>query len=60
MHMAAFFLPVPPQQLFPSGGFFEPSHFMGRATRRPIFFELIVPALDGGIFRARRESRQPA
>lgn len=30
-------LPVPPQQLFPSGGFKSP-HFMGRDFRWPIFF----------------------
>lgn len=29
-------LPVPSQQLFPSGGFRSP-HFMGRGFRRPIF-----------------------
>lgn len=33
-------LPVPPQQLFPSGGFKSP-HFMGRDFRWPIFLSFV-------------------
>jgi hypothetical protein len=35
-------LPVPSQQLFPSGGFRSP-HFMGRGFRRPIFLFFVRP-----------------
>lgn len=39
-----FFPPSAAAAAVPLWRFFEPSHFMGRATRRPIFFDLIVPS----------------